>query len=312
MTTLLTIRDTIKAFCSRYDHILEPIGRFLLACVVFFSLRNQMGYMTALNNTWILLALAVLCAALPVEVIVGLAGVMIVLHSVKVSIDVGLAALALVLIFYCGYMRFFSKIGLVAVLVPVCFALHIQFALPIVLGVTVGTASIIPMAFGVLLYYYESGLSDLTKVLAAVTEEDNAIQGYQYVMSELLENHTMLMLMVVFAIVILLTYAIHRMSFAYSWLVAFLVGGFLNITLFLIGSITRGIEVEIASVLIGSLLGIVLALLIQFVRGMVDYQRTEILQFEDDEYYYYVKAIPKLAVAESNKNVKHINSKTQK
>lgn len=28
----------------------------------------------------------------------------------------------------------------------------------------------------------------------------------------------------------------------------------------------------------------------------VDYARSERLQFEDDEYYYYVKAIPKVAV----------------
>ena len=62
--------------------------------------------------------------------------------------------------------------------------------------------------------------------------------------------------------------------------------------------------------MIGSLIGILIAVVIQFGKGIVDYQRTELLQFEDDDYYYYVKAIPKLSVAESNKNVKHINSKT--
>ena len=29
----------------------------------------------------------------------------------------------------------------------------------------------------------------------------------------------------------------------------------------------------------------------------VDYSRTERVQFEDDEYYYYVKAVPKVVVA---------------
>ena len=43
---------------------------------------------------------------------------------------------------------------------------------------------------------------------------------------------------------------------------------------------------------------------------MFDYQQTEHLQFEDDEYYYYVKAVPKMTVSEVNKSVKHINSKT--
>jgi len=53
-----------------------------------------------------------------------------------------------------------------------------------------------------------------------------------------------------------------------------------------------------------------LAVVLQFCKGIVDYQRTELLQFEDDDYYYYVKAVPKLSVSESNKNIKHINSKT--
>lgn len=87
-------------------------------------------------------------------------------------------------------------------------------------------------------------------------------------------------------------------------------GGFLNVVLFLVGSVTLLIEVEIAPILMGSIVGILLAVILQFGKGIVDYQRTEVLQFEDDEYYYYVKAIPKLSVSESNKNVKHINSKT--
>jgi len=40
----------------------------------------------------------------------------------------------------------------------------------------------------------------------------------------------------------------------------------------------------------------------------VDYGRTENVQFEDDEYYYYVKAVPKMTVAVQAKTVKRINS----
>ena len=38
----------------------------------------------------------------------------------------------------------------------------------------------------------------------------------------------------------------------------------------------------------------------------MDYSRTETLQFEDDEYYYYVKAVPKVGVTLPEKQVKHI------
>ena len=43
----------------------------------------------------------------------------------------------------------------------------------------------------------------------------------------------------------------------------------------------------------------------------VDYSRSENLQFEDDEYYYYVKAVPKLSVARPEKTVKRINERQE-
>ena len=41
----------------------------------------------------------------------------------------------------------------------------------------------------------------------------------------------------------------------------------------------------------------------------LDYARTEQVQFEDDEYYYYVKAVPKVTVSGKEKQVKQINSR---
>ena len=48
--------------------------------------------------------------------------------------------------------------------------------------------------------------------------------------------------------------------------------------------------------------------MIQLFRFNVDYARTEKVQFEDDEYYYYVKAVPKVTLSEPEKKVKKINS----
>ena len=43
----------------------------------------------------------------------------------------------------------------------------------------------------------------------------------------------------------------------------------------------------------------------------VDYARSENLQFEDDEYYYYVKAIPKVSISTPEKTVKRINERQE-
>ena len=44
----------------------------------------------------------------------------------------------------------------------------------------------------------------------------------------------------------------------------------------------------------------------------MDYSRTEKVQYEDDDYYYYVKAVPKYSVAATDVKVKKINTQKKK
>ncbi len=311
VTTLLTFRENIKAFFGRYDYVITPLLKFLLAALVFFMLNSQFGRFALLNKSWLLLALAAVCSMLPSEMITVVGGGMIILLSFPVALDVALLSLAFIVIFYFGYMRFATRTGIIVLLIPVFYALHLTCAIPIVMGFMVGPAAIVPVIFGVILYYYEGCIGNLANLLAAATDDEEAIQGYHYIVTCLVENKLMQLTIVVFTCVIVVTYIIYRMSFEYSWIVAFVVGGILNVVLFLIGGVTMSMDVDTGGIVLGSLAGILVSLVVQFAKGIVDYQKTELLQFEDDEYYYYVKAIPKLTISESNKNVKHINSKTQ-
>ena len=60
--------------------------------------------------------------------------------------------------------------------------------------------------------------------------------------------------------------------------------------------------------ILGMIISILLSLVVQFFAHNVDYSRTEYVQFEDEEYYYYVKAVPKNSVAKSKVTVKKITS----
>ena len=48
-------------------------------------------------------------------------------------------------------------------------------------------------------------------------------------------------------------------------------------------------------------------LAVEFFAFNLDYSRTEKVQFEDDEYYYYVKAVPKVTLSAPERRVKKIN-----
>ena len=63
-------------------------------------------------------------------------------------------------------------------------------------------------------------------------------------------------------------------------------------------------NIDLTKVFTGVFLSILVELLVEFFCFMVDYTRVESVQFEDDDYYYYVKAVPKVTVSDSLRTVK--------
>ena len=64
---------------------------------------------------------------------------------------------------------------------------------------------------------------------------------------------------------------------------------------------------NIGGMIISMIVSGILVYVIQFFVFSVDYTRAEYVQFEDDEYYYYEKAVPKMNVSASSKKVQRIN-----
>ena len=78
------------------------------------------------------------------------------------------------------------------------------------------------------------------------------------------------------------------------------------------GSIALKLDISFAVILLSAVLGIAVGLVLEFFFFSVDYSRAENIQFEDDEYYYYVKAVPKIGVAAPEKEVKRITGERPK
>ena len=111
-----------------------------------------------------------------------------------------------------------------------------------------------------------------------------------------------------FAFTIIVVYIIRRMSVNYAWTIAIIAGALTDVMVLLVGDLMFDTNVPIGGVIIGSIFSVLIAMVVQFFAFNVDYSRTEKVQFEDDEYYYYVKAIPKITVATPSRTVKKINA----
>ena len=79
------------------------------------------------------------------------------------------------------------------------------------------------------------------------------------------------------------------------------------LTVILAGDFFYDISIQIIPLLTGVFISAAVAAVYHFFVFNVDYSRTEYTQFEDDDYYYYVKAVPKISVSARDVRVQKIN-----
>ena len=305
MTNLLVIREQLKKFYGDYEVYITPALKFLLALLSFILINSRMGYMSKIDNTAIVLVLALMCSFLPINLIIVLAAVLILLHLYAASIECAVVAAAIFLLLFLLYFRFSPKDTLTVVLTPVCFALKIPYVIPLSMGLVGTPASAVSVGCGVIVYYMLNYINSSIPSLAAM-DADGAVQKFRYIVDGVLNNKAMMVTIAAFAITIVAVYVVRRLSIDHSWTIAMVSGCILNILCMLFGDLMFNTNISIGGVILGSIVSVAIAKVLQFFVFNVDYTRTEFVQFEDDEYYYYVKAVPKNTVTAPEKKEKTI------
>ncbi len=308
MTALLEIKQYLKIFYSRYDIYLIPAMKFVLGLFVFLVLNGQIGFMEKVSGPAVSLLLALLCSFLPVNLMAVFGALLVCAHAYALSLETFAVSAGVLFIMYAVYFRVSPGHGYVLVLTPVAFFLRIPYVMPLVLGLVGGPICAVPLACGTICYYLMYYLKNNEKMLSS-SEAEQMSAKLMYLVENVLNNKSMLLTILVFAVTVMIVDAIRRMSVDYSWSMAVCAGAVANVVLHLIGGLVMNVSVSVGAVVLGTLGSLLLALVVEFFVLSVDYSRTEYTQFEDDEYYYYVKAVPKMSIAVSNKKVKKINSR---
>ena len=307
MTTLLELRENLKNFYNKYEIYITPVLKFLLALVSFVTINLNVGYMSKLSNPIIILVVALMCSFLPTSFILLISSVYIVMNFYALSLECAVVALCLFLVLFLLYFRFTPKDALVVLLLPIAFALKIPYVVVLAAGLVGTPVSAVAATCGVIVYYLIQFVSVNANTIASL-EADNAIGKFRFVVDGMMNNKQMLVMIVAFAITILVVYLLRRMSVDHAWTIAVVVGCVTNVVILLIGDLMFDTTTSVIGVIIGMVVSFGLCKVLEFFVFNVDYTRTEYVQFEDDEYYYYVKAIPKNSVAKSKKTVKKITS----
>lgn len=313
MTQLLEIKDKIIKFYGCYELYLNMVVKFVVALAVFLIINANIGYMERINSVPIALVLALICCVLPQNATVLLAGVVVLLHLYAISVETALVGFALLVLIYLVYFRFSPKDGLLAVLTPVSFKLNIPYIVPIGGALLRPISSQLAVICGTVFYYFLHGVNQNAPVLsaAAAAAEEEASESpsaFHVVIGQLTGNKEMFLAVGVFVVTGLVVYFVRRMNMDYAWTIAIIAGVLIQAIGFFVGYLILNVSGKTLWVILGNLISLLLGWLLQFFFMNLDYARTERVQFQDDEYYYYVRAVPKKMVATQDKKVKRFGN----
>lgn len=307
MSALLEMREKFRDIYSKGEVYLTPLFKFLLALVVLLSINANIGYMDRIaGNIIIPLIVALMCSFLPMNFIVLFGAVFVCLNSYAVSMECGIVTLAVFVLMFILYFRFSSKDTIVVALLPLMFMLKIPYIIPIAVGLLCTPLSVVSVACGTIAYYLVLFIKENAQTISDLQTEE-AIGKFRFIIDGLLGNQEIIIVLIAFSVIVITVYVIRILSIDHSWTIGMCVGGVLGAVILLIGDLSFDTHISLLSLILGMIASLLLAVGLQFFVFNVDYSRTEFVQFEDDEYYYYVKAVPKNSVPQTKVKVKKIH-----
>lgn len=312
MAVLLELKENFKRFYNKYDIYIVPVAKFIAALVSFLMLNASIGYMDKLNSPIIAVLVSVICAFLPNGFTIVMLSIFMIAHLYAISVEFALIALCVVLLMYLLYFRFTPKLGYLLILTVIMCSFKIPYVIPVAVGLCSSFLAAIPVSFGVIIYYI---INTASAYEAAVTNKSltESMLQVSYLIESLVKDKQMIVLTAALAVTVIVVYIIRRLKIDYAWGYAIGIGSVLQFIILVVCEIVFKTEFNIVLIVIGVILGALAGYICNVMFFAVDFRRTEYVQYEDDEYYYYVKAVPKINVAGEDVKVKQINArKTRK
>ena len=292
MKMILGIREELGKLYARYSLPVAILFRFVLGLFVFSTINSNLGFMERANSGVVVFGLSVLSALLPLSVMVFSAIALILAHLYALATSIMLIVLLVFIILYIFYFRFTPGKTWTILLVPIAFYFDLPLIIPVVFGLLGSAVLVVPAIAGTWVFYILHYIQ--------VTEAIYDVEGIQEMMDasgefvmNILVNPEQWMIAFVLGVGTMVVFALRTRSFPHCWKLAFIFG-----TIWVQIAVVMGssfLEINPPGYLFGNaIVAIILGFLLEFFFHRVDYRRTEYLQFDDNEYYYYVKAIPKI------------------
>jgi hypothetical protein len=300
MTKILEVKELLVGYYKDYEKYINPVVKFVFILVSLLKLNSYLGYNNILGNFFVNVLIAAGATFIPgswfIVILMGIVGFQLYTAGL---IEATIIVILGMIVIYLLFVRLFPKMAYFVVLVPVLFSFHLGYVIPIIAGLFFGPTTIVAIGTGILVYKSVIYLPNLLSMTSESLYDmpDTLVSMYKFILDALMQDRDMILTIVVFSLVVIITYIVSQLEFDYIWYIAIGAGGLTTILGFIIGSVILSVNISVVNVIFGTIIAVIICSIIQFMRFSLDYMRKEQVQFE---------AIPKIRVTKAEKEIKKI------
>nr|MBQ6241168.1 hypothetical protein [Lachnospiraceae bacterium] len=293
---LVLIWRAVKRFYASWCVYLTMAAKCAVAFCAFSYINQYFPGRAFLLRFIVVAAISLLASVLPWKYLSFLAAVWLLAQLSALSLEAAAFTFVVLLILALARYLLLPGSGLALVVLPILFLWKVPFLVPLVVGVTGVLSGFVSVGSGVVIFYLLQFLSRNLEYLTA-PEGDTLVQRLFFLLKGMAEHPQLMTVVLCFCLTTLVVYLISRLKVDYAPQIAVGFGAVLDPLLLagIFDFLRRPAGPE--SLVWGSLVSLLIALMISFAHRFLNYAKTENVQFEDDEYYYYVKAVPKIALS---------------
>ena len=311
MLQLYVFRNSLKSFYAKYYSIIDKGIKYIILFTAMMLININLGYESKLVAIHTPIVLSVIGAFLPYMAGVLMVAVFLMIHLFTASFELALLVGIILILTFFLYYSFGKKDSVLLILVPVLFVLKIPYVVPLVVGLMGSVVSIVPILAGVIIYFTCLFAKQNIGVLTSTQSVDIA-QRFSQAINGIFSNNTMLLFIIAFALTTFIVYMVHKQNMDYAWQIAIAAGAITILVSIFVGDFVFDISTPLLDFIIGLAISVIIAYVYDFFVFSVDYTRSEYAQFEDDDYYYFVKAVPKITITAADKKIQSFSTNGKK
>lgn len=303
MTGLMKIRVQIRNFISLHSNIINKILAGFMTFISLYFVISAYPYNKSISNPAIIIVISILCAFAPYSACTLIVIIYLLIELMSLSLEIAGVSLLFVILAYIIAGSYRSRMVSAFALEPVLYRMNAPFVMPLLIALfgKKRDCSAVIMS-GILTYFF----SAVYKNSALITDEKNPISSIDLIMREMISAPLFYVFIIAITVMFLVTYLLRSLPIENGFILSVIFGVFAEFSIMLLGNFVFNTVSYIPMLIISNIITLAIGLISVFIFRDFDYSRIERTRFEDDDYYYYVTAVPKIKLSSEKTVIKDI------